>query len=93
MADMDRLKEMEGGKERNRLHRAMRNGAWHGTILHRPNGMDLSWEEFQDDLCLRYGLIYQEIPMTCDGCGRKFSIDHALLCPNCGLVMERYENN
>ena len=31
----------------------------------------------------------QGIPATCDGCGKKFSIKHALSCPKGGLVIER----
>ena len=30
----------------------------------------------------------QDIPATCDGCGKKFLIEHALSCPNGGLVLE-----
>ena len=33
----------------------------------------------------------QDIPATCDGCGKKFSIEHTLSCPNGGLVMERHD--
>ena len=50
MVDMDRQKELEGGKERNRLHRAMRNGAWLSAVPHHINGKELSQEEFWDDL-------------------------------------------
>ena len=69
---------MEEGQDRNRLHRATRNGAWLSTVTHRINGKELSWEKFQDNLRLRYGLILQDIPTTRDGCGKKFSIEHAL---------------
>ena len=31
----------------------------------------------------------QDIPATCDGCGKKFSIEHALSCPKGGLVLVR----
>ena len=34
----------------------------------------------------------QDIPATCNGCGRKFSIDHALSCPKDGLVLARHDN-
>ena len=30
--------------------------------------------------------------MTCDGCGNKFSIDHALSCPKGGLVIARNDD-
>ena len=31
----------------------------------------------------------QDIPATCDGCGKNFLIEHALSCPKGGLVMAR----
>ena len=32
----------------------------------------------------------QDIPATCDSCGKKFLIEHALSCPKGGLVLERH---
>ena len=54
--------------------------------------MELSLEEFRDNLCLRYGLIPQDIPGTCDSCGKKFSIEDALSCPKGVLVLERHDD-
>ena len=34
----------------------------------------------------------QDIPATCDSCGKKFLIYHALSCPNGGLVLARYDD-
>ena len=62
-----------GGQEKNRIHRTTRNGAWLSAVHHRLNGMELSREEFRDNLRLRYGMMPQDIPATCDGCGKKFS--------------------
>ena len=31
----------------------------------------------------------QDIPTTCDGCGKKFSIEHALSCPEGSLFLAR----
>ena len=31
--------------------------------------------------------MHQDISATCDGCSKKFSIEHALSCPKSGLVM------
>ena len=80
---------LTGGQEKNRLHRATRNGAWLSAVPHRLNGTELSWEEFRNNLRLRYGLMHQDIPATCDGCPKKFSIEHALSCPKGGLVLAR----
>ena len=33
----------------------------------------------------------QDIPATYDGCGKKFSIEHALSCPKGGLVLARHD--
>ena len=87
IGELSRQKEMTEGQERNRLHRATRNWAWLSAVPHRLNGTELSWEEFQDNLCLRYGLMLQDIPVTCDGCSKKLSIEHTLSCPKGGLVL------
>ena len=78
LGEMARRKDLAGGQERNRLHRATRNGACISAVPHLLNGMELSWEEFRDNLCLRYGLMPQDTPATCDGCGKKLLIEHAL---------------
>ena len=35
----------------------------------------------------------QDIPATCDGCGKRFSIEHALSFPKGGLVLARPDDN
>ena len=72
LSEIFKRQEQTWGRERNRLHRATRNGAWLSAITHRLNGTELSREEFWDNLCLRYGLMPQDIPATCDDCGKKF---------------------
>ena len=62
------------------------------AVPNRLNGTEFSQEEFRDNLRLRYGLMLQEIPTTYDGCGKKFLIEHALSCPNGGLVIVRHNN-
>ena len=85
-------KEQAGRQEKNRLHRETRNGAWLSVVPHRLNSTELSWEAFQDNLRLRYGLMTQDIPVTCDGCGKEFSIEHALSCPKGGLVLAQHDD-
>ena len=87
MSELFERQEQAGRQEKNLLHRATRNGAWLSAVPHRLNGTELSREEFRDNLCLRYGLMPQDIPATCNGCGKMFSIEHALSCPNGGLVL------
>ena len=87
IGELARQKELAGGQERNRLHRATMNGAWLSIVPHRLNGTEFSWEKFRDNLRLRYGLMTQDISATCDGCGKRFSIEHALSCPKGGLIL------
>ena len=42
LVGLDRQKEILGGHERNRLHRATRNGAWISAVPHRLNCTELS---------------------------------------------------
>ena len=83
---------MVGGQKRNCLHRVTRNGAYLSAVPHRLNGTELSWEEFRDNLCLRYGLMPQDVPTTCNSCGKRFSIEHALSFPKVGLVLARHDD-
>eukprot|EP00957_Ditylum_brightwellii_P172026 13096481-Ditylum_brightwellii.AAC.1 len=41
---------------------------------------------------LRYDYIPLHLPCTCDGCGAKFTVQHALSCPKGGLVLIRHDN-
>ena len=56
-------------------------------------GKELYQEEFRDNLCLRYGLMPQDIPATCDSCGKKLSIKHALSSPKGGLVLAWHDDD
>ena len=87
MAELARQTSFMDGQERNHLHRATRNGVWPGLITHRLNVTELSLEKFRDNLCLRYGMMPQDIPATCDGCSNNFSINHTLSCPKLVHVM------
>ena len=91
MACLARQKELVGGQDRNLLRRSTINGVWLSTIPHCLNGMELSWEELRYNLRLRYRLMDKDIPATCDGYSKKFSIKHSLLCPKGGLVLARHE--
>ena len=84
MPELYDRQEQAGQQQKNRLHRETRIGAWLSAVPNCLNGTELSREEFRDNLCLRYGLMPQDIPATYDGCGKKFSIEHALSCPKGG---------
>ena len=47
---------------------------------------DLSAQEFRDGLALHYKKPLLFFPSVCDGCGRQFSIEHALDCCFGGLI-------
>ena len=64
MVDLDRLKEMVVGQERQRPHSLTSYGAWLSAIPHLLDGTELSREKFRDNLRLRYGLMPQDIPAT-----------------------------
>ena len=74
LSKLFKQQEQAGGQERNRIHRETRNGVCLSAIPHCLNGTELSWEEFRDNLRLRYGLMLQDILATCDGCVKKFLI-------------------
>ena len=93
MAELDRQKYIAGVQDINRLHGATSNGEWLSSVPHCLNGTELSREELWDNICLRYGLMPQDIPETCDGCGNSFSIDHALSCPKGGLFMACHDDS
>ena len=93
LEEMSRRKELAGGQARNRLHRATWNGAWINIVPHRLNVTELSWEEFRDNLRLTYGLMPQDIPATCDDCGKKFLIEHALSFPKDGIVLAQHDDS
>ena len=92
LAELDRRNNITGGQEKNRRPRATRNETWIGAVPHRLNITELYWEEFWDNICLIYGLIPQDIPATCDSCGKRFLIEHAISCPKGGLVLAQHND-
>ena len=90
LAELAKKKELDSGQERNGLYRATMNQVWLSAITHSLNGTELSRQEFQDNLRLRYGLMPQDIPVTCNGCGKKFSIENALSFLKVILVLAQH---
>ena len=70
----------------------MRNWVWIIAIPHCLNGKYLSQEEYRDNVRLRYGLMPQDIPVTCNGCGNNLLVENALSFPNGGLVLVRHDD-
>ena len=55
------------------------------------NGTELSCQEFRDSVLLRYARSPSDLPSTCDGCGKEFTIRHALACKTGRLINGRHD--
>ena len=75
---------------RRKAERNQETGAWLSIIPTIVNGLSLSKEEFRDGMRMRYGIGLDDLPKVCDGCGAKFSVEHALSCKKGGLVVGRH---
>jgi hypothetical protein len=67
-----------------------KTGAWLSAIPNRFDGTELSREEFQDNLAIRYGLHPRGLPECCDGCNEPFLVEHGLSCTKGGFVGQRH---
>lgn len=65
-------------------------GAWLSAYPSMKNDTVLSAQEFRDSLAIRYAKPLQQLPASCDGCGKGFSLDHGLNCPNGGNIIRRH---
>jgi hypothetical protein len=72
------------------VERGKQTGQWLSVTPSAFNGTELSAQEFRDALLLRYRRSPGDLPSQCDGCGQKFSIQHALECKNGGSVIKRH---
>eukprot|EP00957_Ditylum_brightwellii_P189537 14427410-Ditylum_brightwellii.AAC.1 len=53
-------------------------GQWLNMLPRYGNNTVLGEQEFCDNLLLRYRCTPADLPKTCDGCGKKFTLIHAL---------------
>ena len=72
------------------IERSKLTGQWLSLSPSTVNGTELSAQEFRDALFLRYGRCPGDIPLLCDGCGQKSSIEHLLHCMKGGNVILRH---
>jgi hypothetical protein len=75
-----------------RVKRSQDCGAWLTVMPSQLNGTELSALEFRDALRIRFGLNPQNLPEQCDGCGARFTVDHAMQCRRGGLVIHRHDD-
>ncbi len=69
-----------------------KTGAWLSVIPNPFDGTELSWEEFQYNLAIHYGLRPRGLPERCDGCREPFTVEHGLSCKKSGFVGQQYDN-
>ena len=77
--------------EQRLLERSKRSGHWLSVFPSATIDTIVSAAEFRDGLHLRYGLPLLNLPKTCDGCLKPFSLEHALHCKVGGLVTQRHD--
>lgn len=87
MAALTTTVEAATSRDKARLGRARRTGAWLTVLPDAMNCTELLAEEFRDSLSLRCGLTPAALPEKCNGCGTRFSVDHALTCKKGGLIL------
>ncbi len=86
------LRVSSGRRMAKHLERMGETGAWLSAIPNRFDGMELSREEFQDNLAICYGLRPRGLPERCDGCNKPFLVEHGLSCKKGVFVGQRHDD-
>ncbi len=89
---LDGLKVSGGRRMAKHLEWMGETRAWLLAIPNCFDGTELSREEFQDNLAIRYGLRPRGLPECCDGCNEPFPVEHGLSCKKGGFVGQRHDD-
>lgn len=81
-----------GAKVDKRLKRMKECGSYIQAAPDRMDGTELSFDEWHDNIRLRYGMRPRGLPSRCDGCGKGFTVEHGLSCKCGGLVCMRHDD-
>jgi hypothetical protein len=74
------------------MTRSRDTGTWLTVMPSTLNGTELSADEFRDSLRLRLGLSPIALPKRCEGCGDRFTVEHAMACQIGGHVSIRHND-
>ena len=64
--------------------------SWLNALPLKRENYAMSKRQFQDAICLRYRWQLRYLPTAC-GCGKPFSIDHAMSCIKGGFIHQRHD--
>jgi hypothetical protein len=90
--EMREMQEAADSGRKRLLERAGKTGSWLTIMPNIMNGTVLSAEEFRDSLRIRYGFVPLDLQPKCDGCGKAFTVGHAMSCKNGGMVLLRHND-
>jgi hypothetical protein len=90
--NLEGLKSSGRRKMAKRLGRMGKTGTWLSVIPNHFDGMELSREEFQDNLAIRYSLRPRGLPKRCNGCREPFTVEHGLSCKKGGFVGQQHDD-
>ena len=79
-------------KDRKRLARIPKSGAWLTILPSRWHGTLLSCDKWRGNTRLRYGVELLGLCRYCDECGVNLMVEYALGCKVGGLVSIRHDN-
>ena len=65
--------------------------AWLTALPLKDEGYVLNKREFFDAIALRYRWDIKRLPLNCV-CGKKFTLDHAMVCKNGGYIHRRHDH-